>query len=186
MLASGNYSYYCKCGWKGQDTFLEENETTVIGIRQVRANMKRTMYGPEYKVGGAWALKHGKLVDIQLRPGERIMSKDGKTKIGKEINYEITKGKAGTHEGKRGTIRYFFGPPEVDVDQNLFTVATKLGVIAQGGAMYYIDQDNGEPLKFKGQGKVLNAISDDEGIRNLLWKRSLHRAGLHHIRYGDD
>lgn len=185
-FGSGNYSYYCKCGWKGKDVFLEENETTIIGIRQVRANMhKMSMRSREYKVGGAWALKHGKLVDIQLRPGEGIMSKDGKTKIGKEINYEITKGKAGTHEGKKGMIRYFFGPPEVDVDHNFFTTATASGVIRRGGSVYYVDQDEGEPLKFQGQGALLSAIADLPDLKNLLWKRLLHQAGLHHVRHRD-
>lgn len=184
--ASGNYSYYCKCGWKGKQVFLEENETTVIGIRQVRANLRAGgMRAREYKVGGAWALKHGKLVDIQLRPGERLMSKDGKVKIGKEVVYEITKGKAGTHEGKKGSFRYFFGPPEVDVDHNFFTTAVAAGVIRRGGSTYYIDQGEDEPLKFNGQGAVLEAIAELSDIKNLLWKRLLHKAGLQHIRHRD-
>jgi hypothetical protein len=144
------------------------------------------MYGPDYKVGGAWALKHGKLVDIQLRPGERIMSKDNKTKIGKEINYEITKGKAGTHEGKKGTIKYFFDPPEVDVDHNYFTTATKMGVIRRGGSVYYIDQDGSDPLKFSGQRAILDAIADNQEIKELLRNRMLSVAGLHRIRYRDE
>ncbi len=187
--ASGSYSYYCgdtkDCGWKGKDVFLEENETTIIGIRQVRANMRKTKFGPEYKVGGAWALKHGKLVDIQLRPGERIMSKDGKVKIGKEINYEITKGKAGTHEGRKGMLRYFFGPPEVDVDHNFFTTAITMGLIRRGGSVYYIDPEEGEPLKFAGKGTILDALADDPELKNILWKKMLLQAGLHHIRYRD-
>lgn len=185
---SGSYNYYCgakDCDWKGKDVFLEENETTIIGIRQVRANMKKSKFGPEYKVGGAWALKHGKLVDIQLRPGERIMAKDGKTKIGKEINYEITKGKAGTHEGKKGMLRYFFGPPEVDTEHNLFTTATAMGVIRRGGSTYYIDlEGEDEPLKFSGKGDILHALADSD-LRELLWQRMLLHAGLHHIRYRD-
>lgn len=184
--ASGNYNYHCSCGWKGKDTYLEENETTIIGIRQVRANMKKSKYGPEYKTGGAWALKHGKLVDIQLRPGERIMAPDGKTRIGKEINYEITKGKAGTHEGKKGTIRYFFGPPEVDVDHNFVATAIDMEVIRRGGAMYYIDQNASEPLKFKGQGALLDALAEDNETRGHLWQQMLNRAKLQHIRFRDE
>jgi hypothetical protein len=189
--ASGGYAYYCSnkdCGWKGKNVYLEENETTIIGIRQVRANMNQgrgKFKGPEYKVGGAWALKHGKLVDIQLRPGASIMSVDGKTKLGKEIHYEITKGKAGTHEGKRGTIRYFFGPPEVDVDYDFFTEATSMGVIRVGGSTYYIDVDGEKPMKFKGQGPLLNAISELPEIKELLWNKMLHQSGLAHIRYKD-
>jgi hypothetical protein len=188
-FASGNYSYYCsdkKCAWKGKRPFLEENETSVIGIRQVRANLnRRNMRSPEYKVGGAWALKHGKLVDIQLRPGERMMSSDGKTKIGKEINYEITKGKAGTHEGKKGAFRYFFGPPEVDVDHNFMTAGTAAGVIRRGGSVYYIDKPDGETVKFSGKRELLDAIADEPDIKNLIWKGLLTKAELNHVRHRD-
>lgn len=184
--SSGGYNYYCGCGWKGKKPYMHENETTIIGIRQVRANMNKTKFGPEYKVGGAWALKHGKLVDVTLKPGQRLMSKDGKTKIGKEINYEITKGKAGTHEGRKGMFRYFFGPPEIDVDHNMFTTATDLGVIRRGGSVYYIDQVEGDPLKFSGKDTILNAIADDADLRDVLHRAILHRAGIHHIRYKDE
>lgn len=186
---SGSYSYYCpnkKCGWKGKKPHLEENETSVIGIRQVRANLnRRSMRSPEYKVGGAWALKHGKLVDIQVRNGERLMSGDGKTRIGKEIVYEITKGKAGTHEGKKGSFRYYFGPPEVDVDFNFLTAGTTAGVIRRGGSVYYIDQDDGETLKFAGKRELLDALAEQAEIKNLVWRGLLSKADLTHIRHRD-
>jgi RecA/RadA recombinase len=186
---TGNYSYYCsdkKCGWKGKKPYLEENETTVIGIRQVRANLnRRNMRSPEFKVGGAWALKHGKLVDIQLRPGERIMSPDGKVKLGKEINYEITKGKAGTHEGKKGSFRYYFGPPEVDVDHNFLTAGTTAGIIRRGGSVYYIDRDDGETLKYSGKRELLDAIAEEAEVKNIIWRGLLAHADLMQVRHRD-
>jgi len=185
----GNYSYYCKCGWKGKRPFLEENETTILGIRQVRANLhKVSMRQREWKVGGAWALKHGKLVDVQLRPGEILKSKDGKTKIGKEIQFEITKGKAGTHEGKRGAFRYYFNPPEVDVDTDFMNYCTEREILRRGGSVYYLDslEEGEDPTKFASKADLLEALADPEsGLKNELWKRMLKEAQLQHVRHKD-
>jgi len=177
-----NYSYACKCGWKGKKPFLEENETTIIGIRQVRANLnKTTMRAREWKVTGSWALKHGKLVDIQIRPGEILYTKDGKTKIGKEINFEITKGKAGTHEGKTGAFKYYFDPPEIDIDTDFLNYCTAKGIIRRGGAVYYVGEQ-----KFNGKEELLEAMSDCElGLKNTLWKLMVKDAGLQHVRHKD-
>lgn len=177
-----NYSYSCKCGWKGKRPYLEENETSVIGIRQVRANLhKANMRSREWKVGGAWALKHGKLIDIQLRPGEILYTKDGKTKIGKEINFEITKGKAGTHEGKVGAFKYYFDPPGIDIDTDFLNYCTAKGIIKRGGAVYYVGE-----LKFNGKEELLDAMSDCElGLKSKLWDLMRAEAGLLHVRHRD-
>jgi len=186
--ANGGWGYYCSdknCGWKGRDPFLEENETTIIGIRQVRANLhKMGMHSRDWKVGGSHALKHGKLVDIQLRPGEQLKDKDG-TRIGKEIVWEITKGKAGTHEGKTGSFKYYFEPPEVDVDLDFFGYCLANGIITKAGtSIYAIDLQNlsDKQYKFKGQGEVLEALADDPELKNMLWRLMLRQANLAHIR----
>jgi RecA/RadA recombinase len=196
--SSGGYSYYCRgkdCGWKGPKPFLEENETTVIGIRQVRANlnMNKAMHAREWKVGGAYALKHGKLIDIQLRPGEILYAKgEGKgEKIGKEVNFEITKGKAGTHEGRTGSFKYYFDPPEVDIDSNFKGYCTAHGIIKRGGSVYSIEhggllEGQPDPLKFSGESELIDAIADSElGLKQLLWKLMLKEADLQHVRHKD-
>lgn len=182
-FGSGNFSYYCKCGWKGKKPHLDENETSIVGIRQVRANLNRMgMRSREWKVGGAWALKHGKLVDVQLRLGEILRSKDGKTKIGKEIAFETMKGKAGTHEGKTGAFRYFFDPPEIDIDYDFLTYCTAVGIIRRAGSVYYIEPND---LKINGKSELLEAIGDGPELKNHLWKMMLSRAGLQHVRHRD-
>lgn len=182
----GSYNYICKCGWKGRKPFLEENETTIIGIRQVRANLYKTnMRQREWKVGGAWALKHGKLIDIQLRPGEVLYYKDSKdsensrTKIGKELVYEITKGKAGTHEGKVGSFRYYFDPPKIDIEDNMINYCTVKNIIRRGGAVYYIGEE-----KFSSKEALQTAIREPK-FKSVLWNMILKDAGLLHIRYTD-
>ena len=183
--SSSSYNYFCRdgqCGWKGHRPYLEENETTIIGIRQVRANLQKAgMRSREWKVGGSWALKHGKLVDIQLRQSDLLMDKTGKVKIGKELTFEITKGKAGTHEGKTGTIKYYFDPPEVDIGSDLLGYCTDKGIITQGGGRYYIGEES-----FSGKSGLMDAMDDPErGLKNFLWKLMLKEANLQHVRHKD-
>jgi len=180
--SGGGYNWFCRagdCGWKGKHPKQDENETSIIGIRQVRANMKGGMYAREYKVGGAWALKHGKLLDIQIRPGEPLKSKE--VKIGKEIKWELTKGKAGTHEGKTGAFRYYFNPPEVDVDFDFFTYCSTFGIFDRGGANYSF-----EDYKWRGKEEVLTALGEDPELKQKLWAAMLRQANLNHVRYKDE
>lgn len=97
----------------------ELNLTTMILINQVRAKRnRRSMFDREWDVGGAYAVRHGKLIDLWLMPGARIWrTKTGKearkkaegyTLIGKDMRWEISKGKAGCHEGPSGEIAYYF------------------------------------------------------------------------------
>lgn len=111
------------------------NETTVIGIRQVRANMSTFGKGRRYETKGSHAIKHGKLIDISLRPGAQILATN-KSRLGKEMNWEVTKGKVGCHEGHRGVFDYYYEPPRVDLVKDLVATALSVGVITQAGSMF--------------------------------------------------
>ena len=101
------------------------NETTVIFTSQVRSNSKKAeapahlaKYLPDYTAQGAWAARHGKLVDILVKPGakekEDVAVGDAgdrrkkRVQVGKTVQYEITKGKAGMHEGITGEFDFHF------------------------------------------------------------------------------
>ena len=113
--------------------------------------------------------------------------------IGKEIGWELTKGKAGTHEGKKGTFKYYFDPPEIDIDFDFMTGGNALEAIRRGGSVYYIDHDGeldeiaGEAgtIKYQGKGDLLRALDEDPRIKNYLWKKMLRLAGLQHVRHRD-
>jgi RecA/RadA recombinase len=181
--SKSNYIWTCKnsdCGWKGQDVYPDENETTLIGIRQVRARMNKTsMRQRAWQVGGAWSLKHGKLIDIQLRPSDRIMI--GNKWVGKEVTWELIKGKAGTHEGKTGIYRYYFNPPEVDVVFDLVNLCVQEGLVKSAGAYYTITI--GDERRFKGKSALVDALEDDDELRNELWHSALIQAGLGQVRH---
>lgn len=97
----------------------ELNLTTMLIINQVRAKRnRRSMFDRAWDVGGAYAVKHGKLIDIWLKPGNRIWrtptGKESRKKsenyvlVGKDVGWMVEKGKAGCHEGPSGEIPYYF------------------------------------------------------------------------------
>lgn len=110
------------------------NPTTVIFTAQVRSNSKKAeapanfaKYMLDYAPQGAWAAKHGKLIDILIKPGQKEKEeialppgvttlseaaeerkKKKRVQTGKTVNYEVLKGKAGVHEGITGEFEFHF------------------------------------------------------------------------------
>ena len=136
------------------DTYGRPNTTTVIGINQYRDNVNAGMYGNPMKVAGGHALAHGKLVDLHVEQGARIrVATSGNTQVivGKEINWEILKGKAGCHDGPKGTYSFYFGEHGhgfgIDTLTDLLVAGLQKGIIEQNGAWYSYGGDR------LGQGK---------------------------------
>lgn len=125
------------------DQYGRPNTTTVIGINQYRENLKaKTQYDNPLQIAGGRALKHGKLVDVFLRKGAKIRvgPKDNQVVVGKEINWNIIKGKAGCHDGGTGDYRFYYGENGygfgADVYHNLLMTGVRLGVVDKSGAWY--------------------------------------------------
>lgn len=191
-FGKNNYKYSCPddgCKWEGKDPYMWENETTLIGIRQVRANLNRAnMRSREYKVGGAWALKHGKLIDIQLRPGEFTRDKTTGEKICKEIVWEITKGKAGTHEGKKGMYKYYYNPPEIDIASNLVALCVSRDILKYEAKKWVVKFDaettlTEDQMVFGSRETFQRAVEDDPEFASELRRIALVKAGLGYVRY---
>lgn len=181
----GNYAYICPdCSWKGKKPYMWENETTIIGIRQVRSNIQRAgMHAREYKVGGAYALRHGKMIDIQLRKGETLLGK-GREKVGKEIIWEITKGKAGTHEGLTGSYNYFFENKSIDVVADMINYCTANDIIVYKGPKHgYRYKHHDADIKLGSKEELARRIQEDSEIQHVLRVAMLRRADLGHVRY---
>jgi hypothetical protein len=183
------YQFICPskdCGWTGRDPYMWENETTLVGIRQVRANMNKGLWGRDYKVGGAWALKHGKMIDIQLRPGKPIKDKAGH-RIAKEITWEIMKGKAGTHEGKKGMYTYYHTPPEIDVATDIVNYCIDNDIFVYEGRRWHLNHngllEGEDPIHFGSREAVQRAVEDKEEMREALKVLMLQKADLAHVRY---
>ncbi len=164
------------------------NTTTVLGINQYRDNVTAGLYGNPMKIAGGWALRHGKLVDLHLEQGKKHRIQIGTEYyiIGKEINWEVIKGKAGCHDGPKGTYNFYFGEHGygfgVDVFSDLVVAGLQHGVVSQSGAWYSF---NGDKL---GQGKdgVGQALSQNPALFDAIRKEIFKKAGLNFVTKLDD
>lgn len=179
-----NYKYECPdCKWKGEDPETEVNETTVYCVRQVRAKISMgggKQYGRAYKTDGANALQHLNHIRISLHPGSAL--KDGKIKIGKEVNWEISKAKAGAREGRTGSFTLYFDPIEVDIAGDMLAQCLAHEVIIQEKGGYYNVPDV-EMDRVHGKENILEMIEQEPELRELLRELLYIKADLAHLRF---
>lgn len=115
------------------------NLTCILGINQVRDNMKKaTPFSPDTIEAGGHALKHARWVTIQLRRLAYVNKKIGESqvRIGKTIEYEIMKQKAGGHEGGKGNYDFIFSLVGFDRVKESIRTASEYDVVIKNGAMY--------------------------------------------------
>jgi RecA/RadA recombinase len=157
------------------------NETSLMLLNQVRSNdtPKRAMPGrpvldrDQYKTAAnAWALKHGKAIELMLHNGAKVYDGDPKNGVvlGRKKQWELTKGKLGTHEGIKGEFNYFYGEG-ADIAGDLIATAVSLNVIEMSGSwLTFPDKKfgfrcQGEPkavalLNKPDNGELVNALRD--------------------------
>jgi len=86
-------------------------ETTLLGINQARANIGGGTYEPKTKGAlGAWAWKHALLASVELTRGGQIRTSDKGPVVGRTVRWKTIKGKAGTHDGKKGSYDFYHFP----------------------------------------------------------------------------
>lgn len=149
------------------------NLTCVIGINQVRDNTDRAnKYSPKTIEAGGWALKHARWLTVEMSPISRIKGTKGE-KLGKTIRWDITKQKAGGHEGASGTYDFYYRLAGIDRAEHLVKVASDHKVVERSGAWYSY---NGEKI---GQGSANAArYIVDNGLLEEIEKRTLEVAGV--------
>lgn len=122
--------------------------TSLVMTQQVAANDAKSTapayiskWMPDFAVKGGFAAKHGKVIDILLTNGppikeidedKAVEGKENKNKkvTGKSVRWELIKGKAGTHEGKKGEVDFDFDAPNsINYAQTVFAAGTKLGIL---------------------------------------------------------
>jgi recombination protein RecA len=136
------------------DRYGRPNTTTVLGINQARDNMGKDAQWNPLKAAGGNALAHGQLLNIHVEQGARIRQVVGKENriVGKEINWEIMKGKAGCHDGPKGTYKFYYGQEGfgfgIDIYSDLLVAGLQTAVIQQSGAWYSYQEER------LGQGEV--------------------------------
>jgi recombination protein RecA len=153
------------------------NTTTVLGINQYRDNVNAGMYGNPLKIAGGWALKHGKLIDILVEARKRFKIKigDADVEVGKEVHWEILKGKAGCHDGPKGSYNFYFGEHGylfgADLFDDLIVAAVMSGVMEMRGAWVYM----GETRIAQGRENAAAQLAKDPDlfatIRNAIFEK---------------
>lgn len=158
------------------------NETTVFFISQVRSNKKKSeaqahmqKYMKDWAAQGAWAAKHGKLIDICVWGGSKEKeaqkvtgalgeeSRDVRVAISKTIHWEILKGKAGTHDGVTGEVEMSFQQPYFDDQRGILVAGLRRGVIRErDGLITVVRHGTGEVIE------PLNNIAGADRFCDLL------------------
>jgi hypothetical protein len=158
------------------------NETTVLLINQVRAKEKtHTMPGrivqekDKYQpASGAWALKHGKAIELQIHNGKRLYDENIEAYIGRVKTWEIAKGKLGTHEGKKGEFTYFY-ESGVDLVDDLVSTCLRLGVIT-GTGWYVYDGDEEWAFRAQGLPRVRQHVQENQALYDKLRQECLEKS----------
>ena len=149
------------------------NLTCVLGVNQVRDNTDRAnKYSPKTIEAGGWALKHARWVTLQMSPVATI--KDPKKgKIGKTIRWEITKQKAGGHEGAQSKYDFYYSLCGIARAEHSVAVAAKHGVVDRAGAWYSY---NGEKIG-QGAAKAAQYVIEND-LLDEIESLTLSKAGI--------
>lgn len=166
------------------DRYGRPNMTSIVGINQYRDNVGRDAQWNPMKVAGGHALAHGKLLDIHVESGSRIkfpISKNENVIVGKEINWEILKGKAGCHDGPKGTYKFYFGEHGhgfgVDIYSDLLVAGLETAVVQQNGAWYSF----GSEKLGQGEAQAAYNLHQNPELLQRIRKEIFKVAGLQFI-----
>lgn len=179
--------------------------TSLIFTQQVRSNAAKATapshiakFLPDFAPAmGSYAARHGKLVDILLYTGgkskEKLSEEERKGRTAKAetsekvLGWEITKGKAGTHEGITGEVVFDFGTEDyIDLQRTILQAGMVHGVLQEkAGTFTFIDPATGldsETIKDIPADEFLNQIKADPKLEMDL-RQSVLRAADIQCRY---
>lgn len=153
----------------GVDEAGSRKHTLVLVANQVRAkrDMPRTRPGfrvsekQKYQSGSrAHSMSHGKAIELMVHKGMQYLDKEVKPPqaLGRELEWELLKGKLGTHDGVKGTYTFWYDGG-ADVLEDLVNTAVRLEVIEQSGTWYRYTP-LGEQVAIQAQGQA--------GLRQIL------------------
>jgi hypothetical protein len=174
-------------------------ETTLLCINQARAEIGGSPRGPKHHAAaGAYAIKHALLASIELNKSSPIKGSENGPVIGREVRWEITKGKAGTHDGKKGVYNYYHVPDDnpvfwskvqsdglswgIDVLTDLVEESSRLGVIDVAGSWLTWQEDGQIVARCQGSQKMVETLAADPELEQKLLQRCLFIANLP-VRY---
>jgi len=150
------------------------NPTALIATGQVRANRERAnapgpmqKYLKPYAETLPWAMRHARLIGLTLWPTEKLKETKGEAKgkqIGRMLNWETLKGKAGTHDGIRGETEFTY-ENLLDSPATVIQEGLRLGVLKEEkGVFSILRPENGDVLEagIAGRDKFVERMQDIE------------------------
>lgn len=172
-------------------------ETTILAINQARARIGGSRFERSTKEAmGAYAWKHGQLVNILLEKGAKVRAdKDGPA-VGHTVRWELLKGKAGTHDGKKGSYDYYHFPKMQpvfwkDIEDHWYggvayynehvETAKELGVIEGATWLSYV-RKSGDEIKAQGMDAFAQLLAEDPELCDELKEACFKKAGVF-VRY---
>jgi RecA/RadA recombinase len=198
--AAGMVTRFFQHYLNGVTGYYGANPTTTIFTAQVRSNGKKAeaaahiqKYLPDYAAQGAWAAKHGKLIDILVKPGAKERVNVGpigaadqtpakRVTVSKTVNYEIMKGKAGVHDGITGEFEFHF--TKLTEDQRMVAEALIQAGVAEddGGYVTVHHPVTKVPLpgltKLAGVDRLVDLMKADFNLELMLRKAVLTSVGV--------
>lgn len=160
---------------KKAEQLCKKTNCLVIGINQIRDNLAST-YGGTVTCGGrAW--RHNCSLRIEFRRGDFFDEKGNRVNqscenpAGNLVQLAIIKSKVFANNRKVGSVslNYLEG---IDYISDTIDVATKIGLIVQGGAWYTIvNPETGEQItKLQGKPAVMAFLKENKDIFNMITK----------------
>ena len=163
----------------GPDKEGNPNMTLVLGINQVRDNLKMANpNSPTKKEAGGWGLKHARQLAIEMqRVSWQNLEKGSKVRTGKEIGWNIVKQKAGGYDGAAGQFLYRMGSgPHYALD--LIETGVKYGVIKREGNTYTDEGTLIGPEKSCGLTRAADWLEEDPDQMQSLYDRCMSAADI--------
>jgi RecA/RadA recombinase len=181
------------------DQYGNVRDVCIIAINQVRDAIGDPH--KEYKSPGGRALEHAKFVDLLVSTGKQlgeyvpVYGVNGTEKKwavhGKEVNWKIEKGKAGIHEGGRGSYVFDFRTGTANFYLDTLVMGVRHNIIEQSGAWLSI-ANPGNPdvplLKACGKDAFLAALIEDTKVKaeagdpnsfmNQIRSQVFHKEGI--------
>lgn len=163
------------------------NETTLIFTAQVRANRKKSelpsymaKWEQEWATVGSWMGRHTKLIDITIWSGAFEKEKDTKTDkkvaVGKTLNWKLTKGKAGTHDGIVGETEIFYDRISNDIP-SIIGPGIRFGVITERDGL--ISVPSNEKIKnIAGPERFVEKLMSDFDLEMDIRRRIISAAKI--------
>ena len=180
----------------GLDEDDKRNRTLVLATNQVRSRRDMPRPRPGFRVSekskyqsgsGAKALAHGKAIELMLHKGQEYADKETKPHqvLGREVEWELLKGKLGTHDGIKGTYDFWFDGG-ADTLEDLIDTAVSYEAIEQAGSWYTYQSLSGDTIRTHGHQPLRSYLREHPDDVQSLIQQSLLAAGIDCIYTEED